>query len=118
MHLSFFILRPVFPGVVPVSYTHLPEDTVTQIFAEKFAEEVSDLSDGKMKIQVYANSTLGGDRDLLELSLIHIYVIFLTQFTTAFLKFVTEPKENRNHFLRKGEQHEQEISAKCIDRCV
>lgn len=43
-----------------------PEDTVTQIFAEKFAEEVSDLSNGKMKIQVYANSTLGGDRDLLE----------------------------------------------------
>ena len=39
---------------------------MTQIFAEKFAEEVSDLSNGKMKIQVYANSTLGGDRDLLE----------------------------------------------------
>lgn len=46
--------------------TASPEDTVTQIFAEKFAEEVSRLSDGKMKIQVYPNSTLGGDRDLLE----------------------------------------------------
>lgn len=46
--------------------TASPKDTVTQIFAEKFAEEVSDLSNGKMKIQVYANSTLGGDRDLLE----------------------------------------------------
>lgn len=46
--------------------TASPEDTITQIFAEKFAEEVSDLSNGKMKIQVYANSTLGGDRDLLE----------------------------------------------------
>ena len=46
--------------------TASPEDTVTQIFAERFAEEVADLSDGKMKIQVYANSTLGGDRDLLE----------------------------------------------------
>ena len=46
--------------------TASPEDTVTQIFAEKFAEEVADLSNGKMKIQVYANSTLGGDRDLLE----------------------------------------------------
>ena len=46
--------------------TASPEDTVTHIFAEKFAEEVADLSDGKMKIQVYANSTLGGDRDLLE----------------------------------------------------
>ncbi len=35
-------------------------------FSEKFAEEVSGLSDGSMKIQVYANSSLGGDRDLLE----------------------------------------------------
>lgn len=46
--------------------TSSPEDTVTQLFAEKFAEEVGRLSDGKMKIQVYANSTLGGDRELLE----------------------------------------------------
>ena len=46
--------------------TASPEDTVTQLFAEKFADEVYQLSDGKMKIQVYPNSTLGGDRDLLE----------------------------------------------------
>lgn len=46
--------------------TSSPEDTVTQIFAEKFAEEVYRLSDGTMKIQVYANGTLGGDRELLE----------------------------------------------------
>lgn len=46
--------------------TASPEDTVTQIFAEKFAEEVYDLSHGRMKIQVYANSVLGGDRELLE----------------------------------------------------
>lgn len=46
--------------------TASPEDTVTQLFAEKFADEVNCLSDGRMQIQVYANSTLGGDRDLLE----------------------------------------------------
>ena len=46
--------------------TASPEDTVTQIYAEKFAEEVYDMSDGRIKIQVYANSTLGGDRELLE----------------------------------------------------
>ena len=46
--------------------TASPEDTVTQIYAEKFAEEVSNMSDGRIKIQVYANSTLGGDRELLE----------------------------------------------------
>ena len=45
--------------------TSSPEDTVTQIYAEKFADEVSRLSDGKMKIEVYPNSTLGGDRELL-----------------------------------------------------
>ena len=46
--------------------TASPEDTVTQIYAEKFADEVERLSDGRIKIQVYANSTLGGDRELLE----------------------------------------------------
>ncbi len=46
--------------------TSSPEDTVTQIYAEKFADEVSRLSDGKMKIQVYPNSIIGGDRELLE----------------------------------------------------
>ena len=43
-----------------------PEDTVTQIYAEKFAEEVERLSDGTMLISVYPNSVLGGDRELLE----------------------------------------------------
>ena len=43
-----------------------PEDTVTQIYAEKFADEVDRLSDGKMKISVYPNSVLGGDRELIE----------------------------------------------------
>lgn len=43
-----------------------PEDTVTQLYAEKFAEEVEKLSDGSMKITVYPNSVLGGDRELLE----------------------------------------------------
>ena len=43
-----------------------PEDTVTQIYAEKFAEEVERLSGGMMLISVYPNSVLGGDRELLE----------------------------------------------------
>lgn len=46
--------------------TASPEDTVTQLYAEKFASEVDRLSGGSMKIEVYPNSTLGGDRDLLE----------------------------------------------------
>ncbi len=46
--------------------TASPEDTVTQIYAEKFAEEVDRLSDGRIQIEVYPNSVLGGDRELLE----------------------------------------------------
>lgn len=42
------------------------EDTITHVFAETFAEEVERLSDGQMKIQVYPQSTLGGDRELME----------------------------------------------------
>ena len=38
------------------------EDTITHIFATQFAKEVEKLSDGKMKINVYPQSTLGGDR--------------------------------------------------------
>ena len=46
--------------------TSTPDNTVTQLFAEKFADEVARLSEGKMKIQVYPNSVIGGDRELLE----------------------------------------------------
>ena len=46
--------------------TASPEDTVTQLYAEKFAEEVERLSGGEMKIEIYSNSSLGGDTELLE----------------------------------------------------
>lgn len=46
--------------------TASPEDTVTQLYAEKFVEEVERLSDGEMKIDIYSNSSLGGDTELLE----------------------------------------------------
>ena len=46
--------------------TASPEDTVTGLFAEKFAEEVIARSGGEMQIQVYHNSTLGGDTELFE----------------------------------------------------
>lgn len=46
--------------------TSSPADTITGIYAHKFAEEVERLSDGKMQMEVYDNGTLGGDRELLE----------------------------------------------------
>lgn len=42
------------------------EDTITHVFAQTFAEEVERLSGGEMEIQVYSQSTLGGDRELME----------------------------------------------------
>ena len=46
--------------------TASPADTVTGLFAEKFAEEVNTRSGGDMEIQVYHNSTLGSDTELFE----------------------------------------------------
>jgi TRAP-type transport system periplasmic protein len=69
--------------------TSSPEDTITQIYAEKFAEEVSRLSDGKMEIQVYANSVLGGDRELLE-SCKDGDIPFVMQNTAAQVSFMPE----------------------------
>lgn len=46
--------------------TDSPADTVTSLFAHKFAEEVEERSNGEMKINVYENGTLGGDRELIE----------------------------------------------------
>lgn len=69
--------------------TASPEDTVTQILAEKFAEEVERLSNGKMKIQVYANSVLGGDRELLE-SCKDGDIPFVVQNTAPQVSFIKE----------------------------
>lgn len=41
-------------------------ETVTNTFAQKFADYVSEMSDGEMKIQVYTDSTLGTDTELME----------------------------------------------------
>ncbi len=46
--------------------TASPENTVTGIFANTFAEKVDELSEGKLKLQVYHNAVLGGDVELIE----------------------------------------------------
>ena len=46
--------------------TSSTEDTITHIFATAFAEEVYRLSNGKMKIRVYPQSSIGTDREVLE----------------------------------------------------
>lgn len=46
--------------------TSSPEDTVTQVYAEAFADQVNTLSGGKMEIDIFPNSTVGNDNELLE----------------------------------------------------
>lgn len=69
--------------------TASPEDTVTQLYAEKFAEEAERLSDGSIQIQVYANSVLGGDRELLE-SCYDGDIPFVVQNTAPQVNFVPD----------------------------
>ena len=69
--------------------TASPEDTVTQILAEKFSEEVNRPSDGKMRVEVYPNSVLGGDRELLE-SCKDGDIPFVVQNTAPQVSFIKE----------------------------
>lgn len=42
------------------------EGTITNYFAEQFAQELDRLSDGAIKLEIYTNSALGGDAEILE----------------------------------------------------
>lgn len=42
------------------------ESDLWQLGAKKFADRVSELSGGDMRVDIYPNSTLGGDRDMAE----------------------------------------------------
>ncbi|MEX5284880.1 TRAP transporter substrate-binding protein [Selenomonas sputigena] len=54
-------------GQVELKLGHIQsESDLWQKGAEKFKEEVEKKSNGKMKVTIYPNSTLGGDRDLAE----------------------------------------------------
>ncbi|MEG0527561.1 MAG: TRAP transporter substrate-binding protein [Longicatena sp.] len=67
--------------------TDSPADTVTSIFANKFAEEVERLSDGEIQMEVYENGTLGGDRELIE-SCMGGDISFILQNTAPQVSFI------------------------------
>lgn len=69
--------------------TDSPKDTVTSLFANKFAEEVHRLSNGEMNIHVYENGTLGSDRELIE-SCIGGDIPFVVQNTAPQTNFMPE----------------------------
>lgn len=64
-----------------------PEDTVTYLYGKKFADLISEASGGKMKIQIFANGTLGGDREALE-SCLGGDVNFIVQTTAPQVNFM------------------------------
>ncbi len=70
--------------------TDSSEDTVTQLYAEKFAELVNFYSDGKMKISVQANGTLGSDNALCEAVKTADGVQFVVQTTAPEVNFIPE----------------------------
>lgn len=64
-----------------------PEDTVTFIFAKKFADLVAEKSAGNINIQVFPNGQLGSDREVAEsVSLGNIQ--FVIQTTAPMVNFV------------------------------
>lgn len=69
--------------------TDSPADTVTSIFANKFAQEIERLSDGAIQMEVYENGTLGGDRELIE-SCKGKDVPFILQNTAPQVNFIPE----------------------------
>lgn len=69
--------------------TGSPEDTVTHIMAETFAQECMRLSGGRIKMKVYGNSLLGNDRELLE-SCEGGDIPFIVQTTAPQIDFVPE----------------------------
>lgn len=69
--------------------TSSTEDTVTHLYAQHFVDEVTRLSEGRIKIQVYPNSVLGGDRELLE-SCADGDIPFIVQNTAPQVSFMSE----------------------------
>ncbi len=66
-----------------------PEDTVTGIFTNKFVEEIERLSNGEIRIKAYHNSSIGGDRELVE-SVMYGEIPFVVQNTAPQVSFIPE----------------------------
>lgn len=66
-----------------------PEDAVTYIMAKKFADECMRLSNNRLKLKVYPNGMLGGDRELLE-SVESGDIPFIVQTTAPQIDFIPE----------------------------
>ncbi len=70
--------------------TDSSEDTVTQLYAQRFADLVNEYSDGKMTIVIQANGTLGSDNALCESVKAQDGVNFVVQTTAPEVNFIPE----------------------------
>ena len=66
-----------------------PEDTVTYLFGNKFSELVGEKSDGRIKVEVFSNGQLGGDREIAE-SVQNGDIAFVVQNTAPQVNFIPE----------------------------
>ncbi len=67
-----------------------PEGSLLYIYAKKFSQEVYRLSDGKIKINIYTNRKLGGDRQMLRSLLNDDHIQFMVSNTSAQVDFIPE----------------------------
>lgn len=102
LSLSFLVISVMLSGCqVSVDYVKQSQkypwvlanasssDTITSIFSYAFKDEVEKLSNGRMQIEVYENSTLGGDRELIE-SCLSKDVKFIVQNTAPQVSFMPD----------------------------
>nr|WP_312577013.1 TRAP transporter substrate-binding protein [Sedimentibacter sp.] len=64
------------------------KDTLFYLYAEKFAEEVYALSDGKMKIEIFTDAEMGADRQMIKSIIQNGYPDFIVQTTAPQVDFV------------------------------
>lgn len=65
-----------------------PKDNLFYWYAEKFAEEVYSLSDGKIKIEIFTDAELGTDRQMIKSMIQNGSPDFIVQTTTPQVDFV------------------------------
>ncbi len=65
-----------------------PIDTLIYLYAEKFAEEVYALSDGKIQIEIFTDAKMGADRQMIKSIIQEGYPDFIVQTTTLQVDFI------------------------------
>ncbi len=65
-----------------------PEDTLIYLYAKKFTDEVYELSDGRIRIEIFTDAKLGADRQMIKSIIGGGYPDFIVQTTAPQVDFV------------------------------